>query len=182
MSTIRPAAAPLDAALSADPTELAFCAALDAQSGALLAMANRLLGDPSDAADAVQEAWIRAWTRRDQLREAASLTGWLRQIVARECLRTLRWRAVRRWIPFGEALPEAPSPGPDLAAAMDAAAARAVIDRLPPRQRQLWGLRFDEGWTLPEIAESTGLTQSTVKTHLERALGTVRAALEPAHV
>lgn len=182
VNTPQPATAslPADASVMSGHThaDQAFCEALGACSEALLAMATRLLGDPSEAQDAVQEAWLRAWTRRDQLRDEAALAGWLRQIVARECLRALRWRAVRRWIPFGQAMPDPAGQGPDLAAAMDAGTARAMIERLPPRQRQLWGLRFDEGWTLPEIALGTGLSQSTVKTHLERAMLTVRASLE----
>ena len=175
VNTPQPATAslPADASvMSGHPhADQAFCEALGACSEALLAMATRLLGDPSEAQDAVQEAWLRAWTRRDQLRDEAALAGWLRQIVARECLRVLRWRA-------GPAMPDPAGQGPDLAAAMDAGTARAMIERLPPRQRQLWGLRFDEGWTLPEIALGTGLSQSTVKTHLERAMLTVRASLE----
>lgn len=172
---------PLLATAPADLAEAALCEALGAEAPALLAMATHLLGDGAEAQDALQEAWLRAWTRRDQLRDALALRGWLRRIVARECLRILRWRAVRRWLPFAEA-PETPGSTPDLAAGMDAHAARAAVERLPPRQRQLWGLRFDEGWTLPEIAEATGLEPSTIKTHLERALRTVRAALEPTHV
>jgi RNA polymerase sigma-70 factor (ECF subfamily) len=66
--------------------------------------------------------------------------------------------------------------------ALDAARVRALVERLPPRQRQLWGLRFDEGWTIPEIAEATGIGAETVKTHLSRALITVRGQLEPPHV
>lgn len=169
----------------AEPRDLAeqlLCATLEAEAPALLAMATRMLGDPGDAADALQEAWLRAWTRRDALRDPAALRGWLRQIVARECLRALRWRVVRRWIPVGEALPEQAidSASPDRA--LDAARARAAVERLPPRQRQLWGLRFDEGWTIPEIAEATGIGAETVKTHLTRALVTVRGRLEEPHV
>lgn len=162
--------------------DAAFCAAMEAETPALLGMATRILGDPGDAADALQEAWLRAWTRREHLRDASALRGWLRRIVANECLRVLRWRSVRRWLPFGDALPEPPPAELDPTRALDVARARAAVERLPPRQRQLWGLRFDEGWTIPEIALATGIGAETVKTHLARALATVRAALESPHV
>lgn len=172
----------LAAAPSPQLAEAALCEALARESGALLALATRMLGDAADAADALQEAWLRAWTRRDALRDEAALRGWLRTIVARECLRALRWRAVRRWTPFGDHLPELPSNASSPEHALDAARVRALVERLPPRQRQLWGLRFDEGWTIPEIAEATGLGVETVKTHLSRALAAVRGQLEPPHV
>lgn len=162
--------------------EAALCEALEREAEALLALATRMLGDSADAADALQEAWLRAWTRRGALRDQAALRGWLRTIVARECLRALRWRAMRRWTPFGEKLPDLPSNASSPESSLDAARVRALVERLPPRQRQLWGLRFDEGWTIPEIAEATGLGAETVKTHLCRALVTVRGHLEPPHV
>ncbi len=173
---------PASAAPSAALAEQDLCRALELEAPALLAMATRMLGDAADAADALQEAWLRAWTRRAALRDPAALRGWLRQIVARECLRSLRWRAVRRWIPFGEDLPERPLEQVPPELALDVARVRALVERLPPRQRQLWGLRFDEGWTIPEIAEATGLGAETVKTHLARALSTVRGSLEAPHV
>lgn len=173
---------PVAATESPDHAEQLLCRALEAEAPALLAMATRMLGDPGDAADALQEAWLRAWTRRDALRDAGALRGWLRQIVARECLRALRWRTVRRWIPFGEALPEAPLEGVSPDQALDLARVRRLVEALPPRQRQLWGLRFDEGWTIPEIAAATDLGTETVKTHLSRALTAVRSGLESPHV
>jgi RNA polymerase sigma-70 factor (ECF subfamily) len=159
-----------------------FLAELQAQAPAIQALACRMLGDPGDAADAVQETWIRAWTARADLRDGQALRPWLRRIAARECLRILRWRTVRRWLPGSQSLPEIPVSGPNPVAGLDAARVRAAAERLPARQRQVWGLRFDEGWTIPEIASSTGLSPETVKTCLSRALETVRRTLECTHV
>ena len=158
----------------ADPFE----AALLADGDALGALARRMLGD-NEAEDALQEAWIRAWTRRGALKDAASQRAWLRRIVVRECLRVLRWRAMRRWLPFGAEVPELPAPeapNPDLLRI------RRVVEALSPQQRVMWGLRFDEGWTVPEIAESLSLSPETVKTQLGRALQSVQARLEVHHV
>jgi RNA polymerase sigma-70 factor (ECF subfamily) len=49
-----------------------------------------------------------------------------------------------------------------------------TVDDLSPRQRSVFLLRFVEEMELPEIAEATGLPLSTVKSHLYRALATVR--------
>ncbi len=158
-----------------------FCAALERELPALRAQALRMLGEEADAHDAVQEALVRAWTRRGSLHQAGALRGWLRQIVAREALRTLRWRAVRRWLPFGDQVPERAHTA-DPTHSLDAAKVARAVACLSPRQRQLWGLRFGEGWTLPEIAEATALSPETVKTHLVRALAAVRKVLEEPHV
>src|SRR5689334_4382413 len=48
------------------------------------------LGDPHLAEDAVQEAFVAAWHRLDQLREAAAFPGWFRRILRTECRRLTR--------------------------------------------------------------------------------------------
>lgn len=162
--------------------DAAFVQALQSATAAHLALALRMLSDREDAEEAVQEAWFRAWRHRGAMRDGGALHGWMRQIVARECLRLLRRRAVRRWLPFGDAVPDVPSwlPGPE-AEVVDRellVRARRAVDALPPRQRLVWGLRYDEGWSVGEIAAATELSTETVKTHLGRALLAVQAKLE----
>lgn len=164
----------LPAASALDEAELVRV--LEDTAPALHALAARMLGDGDDARDAVQEAWIRAWGARTRLRDARAAAGWTRTIVVRECLRALRWRAVRRWSPFQEHHEPiaAADPEAQVGAARLAARARVAAAALPPRQRLCWGLRFDEGWSVAEIAEATGLGVDTVKTHLSRALVAVQ--------
>ncbi len=156
-----------------------LAALLEEQGGSHLALARRMLGDPEDAHEAVQEAWIRAWSRRGSVRDPGALGAWVRAIVARECLRRLRWRAARQWLSLAAWLPDSVDPALAADDALDRARAvaslRAVVDRLPPRQRLVWGLRFDEGWSVAEIAAATGIGPETVKTHLKRALQKVGA-------
>lgn len=168
--------------------EAAFLAALEASAPAAMALACRLLRDPEDAREVLQEAWLRAWRHRGELRDADAVRGWLRAIVVRECWRALRWRGLRRWLGFGgdpEAGLELPDPGPSPeranADAQLALRARAAVARLPARQRLVWTLRVEEGWTLPEIAAATDLSVETVKTHLARATAAVRAGAGDPH-
>src|SRR3954452_12522200 len=58
----------------------------------LFRMARGVLGDSADAEDAVQEAYVLAFTHIDQFREAASLVTWLSRIVLNEAFRRLRQR------------------------------------------------------------------------------------------
>jgi len=166
---LEPVAAPLG--------DAEFSAALRSAEAAHRGLAGRMLGNGEDAHDALQEAWTRAWRHRGSVQTAAAVHGWLRQIVARECLRALRFRRMRSWVPFVDVV--ASSPGPELAAVQADTwrRARAVVERLPPQQRLAWGLRFDEGWSVPEIAVALEVSPDTVKTHLSRALAQVQRRL-----
>lgn len=169
---------------AAEPlAEDVFLAELSASAPAMTALAARLLRDPEDAREAVQEAWFRAWRGHRDVRDAAAVRGWVRAIVVRECWRVLRWRGVRRWLglaPDGfPPEPADPALGPEraAAAAQVAARVRAAVERLPARQRLVWTLRVEEGWTLPEIAAATDTSTETVKTHLARANAALQEAL-----
>src|SRR6266545_7639361 len=70
----------------------------------LRAVAYRMLGDLSEADDAVQEAWLRL--SRSDTRGVENLGRWLTTVVARICLDMLRLRKSRREEPLGMHLPE----------------------------------------------------------------------------
>jgi RNA polymerase sigma factor (sigma-70 family) len=71
----------------------------EAHRAHLRAVAYRMLGSPSEADDAVQEAWLRL--SRAETSEVANLGGWLTTVVARVCLDMLRSRTSRREEPLG---------------------------------------------------------------------------------
>jgi RNA polymerase sigma factor (sigma-70 family) len=76
----------------------------EAHRARLRAVAIRMLGSPSDADDAVQEAWLRLSRTDDTAID--NLGGWLTTVVARVCLDALRSRAARREEPAGTRPPE----------------------------------------------------------------------------
>ncbi len=158
----------------------AFCRALQASGQALTALAARMLDDADAARDAVQEAWIRAWGARATLRDPDALGGWVRKIVVRECLRTLRWRTLRRTFGLDRA-PE-PSHADDASSVLEAEQARRAVihalEALPARQRIAWTLHVEEGWTLAEVAAALEVSPETVKTHLARATARVKEAID----
>src|SRR5437899_67983 len=71
----------------------------------LRAVAYRMLGEPSEADDAVQEAWLHL--SRADTSGVANLGGWLTTVVARICLDMLRSRKSRREEPLGTHVPDA---------------------------------------------------------------------------
>ncbi|MBM4369328.1 MAG: sigma-70 family RNA polymerase sigma factor [Deltaproteobacteria bacterium] len=167
MAAALPARVDLDAALHA---------AITAEAPQMMGLCTRMMGNEPDAADVLQEAWLRAWRGRAAYRGEGPPAAWLRAIVVRECLRSLKWKAWRRWVPIdlddagpaSEARPEGK---------LDAARIRAAAARLPAQQRVAFNLRHEEGWTVPEIALALDVSPETVKTHLERALSRVREAI-----
>ncbi|GAS99774.1 RNA polymerase sigma factor SigJ-like protein [Mycolicibacterium canariasense] len=83
-------------------TELAEI--FEQQRPRLLAVARRVLGSPSDAEDAVQEAWLRL-SRQDAV-EIENLAGWLTTVVGRICIDILRSRTSRPEVAFEAGIPE----------------------------------------------------------------------------
>src|SRR5215472_16279805 len=74
------------------------------QRGRLRAVAYRMLGSPTEADDAVQEAWLRL--SRVDAGEIDNLGGWLTTVVGRVCLNMLQARKVRHEEPLDIEVPE----------------------------------------------------------------------------
>lgn len=138
-----------------------------------------------DAAQSVaQDCFLRAWRSRDRFRGDAALSTWLMRIavnLVRDCARARRlrfWARREAAVDLADAAEWLADSG---ASAEDRAVAReriavvwAATQTLPERQRTVFLLRFVEDMGLLEIAAATGMAEGTVKTHLFRALKTVR--------
>ncbi|MFG2722331.1 SigE family RNA polymerase sigma factor [Streptomyces sp. NPDC048416] len=133
-----------------------------------------MTGDLHEAQDVVQEAFVRAWTRRSRL-DAPTTAGpdaWVRTVAWR--LAVSRWRRGRR---AGEAWRRhhrthhtpAPEPEPGTVALVEA------LRTLSDRQRRVAVLHYVCDLSVEQVAHETGISPGTVKTHLSRA----RAALAP---
>ena len=115
-----------------------------------------------DAADAVQEALLRAWNKRDSLRDEALFSTWLTRILINECKTLLRKR--RHMLPFAQLPKQAVQLAPDA----DREWADALFS-LPEKYRIPLVLHALEGYTLAEVARLMHLPVSTVKTRVSRA-------------
>jgi RNA polymerase sigma factor (sigma-70 family) len=143
----------------------AFEASLRQYARSMLQYADFVLHDLSAAEDAVQEAFVIAWQRRESLREASAFAPWLRRIVLRECLRWRR-RPWARWLTLTEyVVSEAPQP--DATQRLDVGHA---VARLSPQLRAVIFLHFFEDLTLKAVAAELGIPEGTVKTRLYEAL------------
>lgn len=149
----------------------AFEALVTRLHGPNLRVATRVLGDRSEAEDALQAALTRLWTeagRFDPMR--GSVEGWFRRIVVNQCLdRRRRFKIVA---PI-EAAAAVPSDLPDpFASAVANARARRVdgaMARLNPRQRAAITLFHGEGASMTEIAAALDTTPKAVEGLLARS-------------
>lgn len=147
------------------------------------------LRNKESAENLTQDCFVRAYRARDQLRGASSAGTWLMQIAANlvrshEASGRLKfWRRTLRadvdlsdagdWIPDRQMSPEQMA-----AAKQQVGKIWKAAGRLSGNQRTVFLLRFAEDMELLEIAAITGMKEGTVKTHLFRALKSVRTALE----
>jgi RNA polymerase sigma-70 factor (ECF subfamily) len=122
-----------------------------------------MLGDLHEAQDVVQEAFVRGWSRRRQLDRDGRPEAWIRTVAWR--LAVSRWRFRRRTVDAWQragAPPHVEGPGPEQVALVEA------LRELPPQQRRSMTLHYVCDLTVEQIAHETGLSASTVKTHLTR--------------
>src|SRR6202035_5839019 len=143
----------------------AFEASLHQYARSMLQYADFVLHDLSAAEDAVQEAFVIAWQRRNSLRDTSAFAPWLRRIVLRECLRWRR-RPWVRWLTLTEHVVSRGSQ-PDATEHLDVG--RAVA-RLSPQLRAVIFLHFFEDLTLKAVATELGIPEGTAKTRLYDAL------------
>ena len=136
------------------------------------------------AENLTQDCFIRAYKAREQFRGSSQIGTWLMSIAAnlvRNHESSNRLKFWRRslvaepgaWIPDRQLSPEARA-----AAKEQVEAIWKVAAQLPERQRTVFLLRFVEDMDLLEIAAVTQMKEGTVKTHLFRALKSVRSRLE----
>lgn len=149
----------------------AFEDLLRASARPMLQFAGFVLHDLGAAEDAVQEAFVIAWRRRQTLRDATAFTPWLRKIVLRECL---RWRRhpMFRALALTDRL--VARQAPDATVHVDISSA---VKRLTPKLRAVIFLHFYEDLTLAQVGTELGIPESTAKTRLYEALRQLQRAL-----
>lgn len=122
--------------------------------------------------DLVQDVFLTAWKRLDDLRDPAAFGGWIAMIARNRATDFHRRAHEYVEMPADVAGPGAAS---DEAEANDALAA---IRALPHAYRETLMLRLVEGLTGPEIAERTGLTPASVRVNLHRGMKMLREKLK----
>lgn len=143
------------------------------------ALARRMLS-ADEAAEATQDAFVRAWQKIGQFRGDAAFGTWLHRLAVnvflarRQALRLLR----ERHVDDDTALAAVPARGPGPTNAGVALDLEAAIAELPPGARQVFVLHDVEGYRHDEIAGLMGVTVGTTKAQLHRARMLLRDCLD----
>jgi RNA polymerase sigma-70 factor (ECF subfamily) len=137
-------------------------------------------GDPHDAEDVVQDAFVVALERLAECREPDRFAGWLFEIVRNRGLNYVRARTVRQTAPLDDVTAAAhggPELDTDRAALHDSLL--EALEELSPVQREVVLLHDLEGWRHAEIAERLGFAEGTARFHLHQARRAMRERLAP---
>ena len=152
----------------------AFDAIVDLHRARVVGLARRFLHDEHEALDVAQDAFVALHKVLPTWRPDAALFTWLYRTTVHLCARRLKSR--RRVVPMGDRLsekiaPEAADPS-DLAQALDEA-----FEKLSEKQREVFLGCHEQGLTLDQVAARLGMAPGTARSHLHRALSTLRECL-----
>ncbi|TVM13876.1 RNA polymerase subunit sigma-70 [Oceanidesulfovibrio indonesiensis] len=140
-------------------------------------IAIRFLGDECEAADIVQEGFIRLLRSSRHYKRTATLKTYFHTIITRLCLD----RAKKKHPIYTENLPDVPDSRPGSPESLmhleEAAQVRRALDSLPPNQRMAIVLRYYEELSYEEIASALGTTRKAVERLLARGRARLRSDL-----
>jgi RNA polymerase sigma-70 factor, ECF subfamily len=167
-----------------------FAGLVEAHQRRASRIAYQYLRDPSEADEAVQDAFVKVFAHIGSYREAWPFEVWFTRILINGCLDRRKARARReRWlVPAEEASaadeyrasvagPPDASPEARLLSRERRQRIAAAIDRLDGRQRTVFMLCHYGDCTPREVSAMTGLNESTVRVHLFRAARKLRGLL-----
>ncbi len=159
----------------------AFRLIADNHGERLYGIAFLIVDDRQKAEDAVQETLLLAWRNIKRFRPGAKLSPWLNRILLNQIKKQGR-RARHPEGPIDEALPLRDTGRSPEQRAIDSETSEHLWDRLQElseEQRIVLVLRYYLGYTTPEIAQSTGWNQGTVKSRTSRGLAALRGTVDP---
>lgn len=138
-------------------------------------IASRLLGNEDEVRDVVQDVFLTAMQKLDDVASGRSVKAWLASVTVNNVISRLRWRKVRQAFKMDEGRVELLAPpasgNPEQAAQLRRV--YAELDRLPVKHRIAWTLRYVEEEPLEEVARICGCSLATAK----RWIGAAQEAL-----
>jgi len=141
-------------------------------------VAFRFIGNEDEAADIVQDAFLRLLDAAGRYRPEAKFRTYLYQIISRLCLD----RVKKKQPVLLTTIPDTPDPGLAVSEAMirreTSAAVRSALDGLPPNQRMAVVLRYYEDLNYEDIASALETTPKAVERLLARGRQCLRGLLE----
>jgi RNA polymerase sigma-70 factor, ECF subfamily len=166
---------PSDVELAAHGDATAFGRLVALHYDDMAKVAYVITGDRSLAEDAVQSAWVRAWTHLGTVRDPQRVRGWLLTIAANEARQTARRHRRAALVELAVDVQDAPRTDP--AVGIDRLDLARALATLPPDDRALLALRYIGGVDAVELGSMTGRTASGTRARLSRLTARLREEL-----
>lgn len=162
------------------PTESEFHQAIALRGDQWYAACLRITRNPELANDAVQDALLNAWRKRDQFQGGAQLTTWIHRIAVNSALSLVRAQHPERWACMDEEAPVASQDAqPDRhrqEQEINASLGQAM-NQLSELERVCFVLKHLEQWRLQEIADELDNNLGMVKQAVFRAVKKLRVSM-----
>jgi RNA polymerase sigma-70 factor (ECF subfamily) len=154
--------------------EAAWAQLVEATHGSVYTLCLRILGNPDDAAEATQEAYVKAWRGLSGFRGDAKFSTWLYRIASNTAISRHRGRKRRRMREADvddEVLEGIAGPGSveqTAGARLELAALEEALALLPPHYRDAVVLKDIYGYSIEEIASQLKVTETAAKVRIHR--------------
>lgn len=152
-----------------------FKTAIIPLTGKLYRIALRLLGDSSDANDAVQEVFAKVWNMREKLSEVNNKEAFVTTVLKNHCLDKIRTNHSARWTENDKHSIAVPDSMEERFIQEDTSRMiKTIINNLPEQQREIMVMRDLEGLEFEEIQKITNTNLNHIRVNLSRARKAVR--------
>jgi len=167
----------------------AFAQLVEQNQNRIYSLALRMVGNPEDAADLAQEAFLSAWRGLEKFQGEAAFSTWLYRLTSNACIDFLRKEKRKRaagtvlYLDDTEqgATLDLPDYDADPHRQLEQEEVRSAITdclaQLSPEHRKVLTLREVSGLSYAEIGEILGLEEGTVKSRIARARLALRKKL-----
>ena len=166
---------------SRDGDESAFGALVERHHAVVYRMAFSMLSDADLAQDVAQDAFLRAYRALGDFRGDAAFRTWLLTITANEARGALRRRGRRKETALENAGPvphEGRDPEEEAVMNTEARRARAMMEKLPEKQRLSVSLRVEEGLSFREIGSVIGSSEGAARVNYFHGIRRLRELME----
>ena len=153
----------------------AFAAIVSAHEAMVFSLAYHFFNDRAVAEEVAQDVFLKLYENLRSIESPSHLVHWLRQVTTRRCIDQIRRTTKLRAVPL-EAVSEIASNDRSADPLLDRRL-RRLITELPEVQRVVVTLRYQEDLDPSEICRIVGMPVNTVKSHLHRALVSLRRQL-----
>jgi len=175
--------------LAKSGNDAAFTELIERHRSISFKLAYSILRDRSDAEDEVQNATWKAYSHLDQFNYEAKFSTWLTRIVVNQCLMRLRKDKRAKFfyiddVQIGDEVgtldlrDKADDPEVDLGRREVSQILHQEVNRMPPLLKKVFWMRDIEERSMPDVAESLGISVAAAKSRLLRARQELKTRLE----